>query len=204
MNFTCKACNKIFQDSPKRLRKFCSWSCRTKGVLKICLDCKKEYTVLLSKKYVSNYCSAQCKFKGLSKQRKGVLNSSLLKALELAHAARRGKPAWNKGKVRPEMSGSNHPNWQGGLTAKNKLVRKSIIYQLWRNAVFERDNYICQSCGSHGGDLNADHIKPFALYPKLRFSIDNGRTLCKSCHTKTSTWGHRSDKASMLLNWGNI
>lgn len=37
--------------------------------------------------------------------------------------------------------------------------------------------------------LHADNIKPFALYPELRFEVTNGRTLCIPCHKKTGTYG---------------
>lgn len=87
--------------------------------------------------------------------------------------------------VRGEKSG----NWKGGIWAKNLGERGRIEYKLWREAVFKRDNYICQFCGERGGILNADHIKPFAYFPELRFSIDNGRTLCVDCHRKTDTYG---------------
>ena len=36
----------------------------------------------------------------------------------------------------------------------------------------------------HGSKLNADHIKPFSLYPELRLIVENGRTLCVDCHKK--------------------
>ena len=88
-----------------------------------------------------------------------------------------------------------HWNWKGGITEMNQKIRGSLEYKLWRTAVFERDNYTCIWCGNKkGGNLQADHIKPFAHYPELRFAIDNGRTLCRECHQKTDTYGSKSIK----------
>lgn len=83
-----------------------------------------------------------------------------------------------------------NPNWKGGKSGENDLIRKSKEYKLWRKAVFERDNWSCIWCGFHGY-VEADHIKPFSLFPELRFAIDNGRTLCKPCHRGTDTFGFR-------------
>jgi 5-methylcytosine-specific restriction endonuclease McrA len=85
--------------------------------------------------------------------------------------------------------GSKNPQWKGGVTPLYKQIRKSKDYDLWRRAVYERDNYTCVWCGYTGKKLVADHIKPFAVYPELRFAIDNGRTLCIDCHKKTDTYG---------------
>lgn len=86
-----------------------------------------------------------------------------------------------------------HNNYKGGITPKMEKIRKSLKYRLWREAVFERDEWMCLWCFSRSGNgkavrLEADHIKPFALYPKLRFDLSNGRTLCAPCHRKTDTF----------------
>jgi len=88
--------------------------------------------------------------------------------------------------------GDKNHFWKGGVTPINIKIRRSLEYRLWRDAVFQRDGYKCVWCGDDkGGNLNADHIKPFALYPELRFAIDNGRTLCEECHKTTDTFGNR-------------
>lgn len=101
---------------------------------------------------------------------------------------------WNKGKSAIWVKGEKHHLWKGGISSNEEKLRKSIEYRLWREAVFNRDNFTCTICGERGGELNADHIKPFSQYPELRLSLDNGRTLCVSCHRKTDTWGARCRK----------
>lgn len=97
-------------------------------------------------------------------------------------------------KISESKKGEKSYLWKGGITPINKQIRNSYEYKLWRKAVFERDDYTCVWCGIKSGNgktvyLEADHIKPFSLYPELRFAIDNGRTLCKECHKKTETYG---------------
>lgn len=97
-----------------------------------------------------------------------------------------------KNVLRGDLSGDKCHLWKGGITPINQKIRTSQEYKLWRKAIFERDKYTCVWCLSIGGTLNADHIKPFALFPELRFAIDNGRTLCHGCHKKTDTYGSKS------------
>jgi 5-methylcytosine-specific restriction endonuclease McrA len=89
-----------------------------------------------------------------------------------------------------------HWNWKGGVSRLHKLERQLVSYtfeyRFWRRSVFERDKYVCGMCGNNkGGKLEADHIKSWRNYPELRYSIDNGRTLCHECHKKTETYGNR-------------
>jgi len=94
------------------------------------------------------------------------------------------------------MAGNNNPAWRGGKTPKLFALRLTFKYREWRKSVLLRDNFTCVFCGykSKGikpSDIQADHIKPFAIYPKLRFTISNGRTLCKPCHKITDTYGYK-------------
>jgi hypothetical protein len=100
------------------------------------------------------------------------------------------------------IRGEKHWRWKGTTPLLTRL-RNSARYSHWRNAVFERDDYTCQHCRARGVRLNADHIKPFALFPEIRFDLENGRTLCVDCHKKTPTWGpHLTiNKTKLMKLW---
>ena len=82
--------------------------------------------------------------------------------------------------------GEKHWNWKGGIDSDfRKREMMTTRYKNWRLEIFKRDNFTCQSCGVRGGYLEADHIKPGATFPELRYEISNGRTLCRPCHEET-------------------
>lgn len=52
---------------------------------------------------------------------------------------------------------------------------------IWAEKIKQKDGYKCVMCGGTES-LQAHHIKPAFLYPECVYDIDNGATLCKSCH----------------------
>jgi 5-methylcytosine-specific restriction endonuclease McrA len=181
----CPICNNDFTISPSRVgkRHTCSNKCR---------NIYKHFAYLNGVDGGFFKPGHSCSNSGRTHFHKGHKPSdlSIIKARE----------AWNKkykGKPKPERQGANCHLWKGGITPINHAIRTSICFVNWRREVFERDNYTCQDCGARNGDgkthtLHAHHIKPFSKYPKLRFEVSNGKTLCKNCHIKGEHHGKRS------------
>ena len=51
----------------------------------------------------------------------------------------------------------------------------------WSSIVKKRDRMKCRHCGT-AEKLHAHHIKPKGKHPEAQFDLDNGITLCESCH----------------------
>ncbi len=64
------------------------------------------------------------------------------------------------------------------------MITDYRILNKWRNAVLTRDNYTCKKCGATES-LICHHIIDRYEYPELTLDVDNGITLCRSCHMKT-------------------
>jgi 5-methylcytosine-specific restriction endonuclease McrA len=91
------------------------------------------------------------------------------------------------------ISKEKNPRWNGGTTKPNRKIRGSLEYKRWRFSVFQRDDFKCTECNKKGKTLQAHHIKPFSLFPELRLDLNNGITLCLSCHKKTDSYLRRID-----------
>jgi len=102
-------------------------------------------------------------------------------------------------------SGSKSIFWKGGISKVDKLCRSMPEYKQWRSNVFQRDNWICKTCGNNGY-VTAHHIKGFskiikenmienikqARICKELWDINNGVTLCEECHSLTDNYKGRS------------
>ncbi|MDY6862929.1 MAG: HNH endonuclease [Thermodesulfobacteriota bacterium] len=176
----CSYCNKKIQrkiGSDKLYRNehfFCNPQCYHKwvfskkerhprwkggGVKKVCLYCEKIFYVR----------------KAIDRRGGGKYCSNICKGKYNAHL----------------HTGENNLNWKGGVTKIHDRLRSSSDYQIWRLKVYRRDRFICQVCknkSSRKNKLHAHHIFKFSEYLDIRFNVDNGITLCQSCHSKIKNY----------------
>lgn len=174
----CKQCGKTFYTPAWwSISKFCSTKCYGKWMSEnrigenhpnygkldedawvetICTNCGKKIKIRKTRDEQTehNFCNQDCYFEWFQ-----------------------GENTYWYGKT-----GEQNINWQGGLTKEYELARHNKQYKLWRNSVFERDNFTCQKCEDYGSRLEAHHIKGFAKHKDLRYAIDNGITFCEKCH----------------------
>ena len=63
------------------------------------------------------------------------------------------------------------------------------VYKDWRKKIYKRDKFRCQmpDCSSKFR-IQAHHIKKWSNAAILRYDVDNGITLCRSCHERIT--GH--------------
>jgi hypothetical protein len=108
---------------------------------------------------------------------------------------------WLVGRVQSEETKRKRRLAQLGVarpqTRKNPDSRDTVEYYEWQDKVFTRDGHTCRHCSltlkqliAQGGrcrKLDAHHIKSWDEFPELRYDVDNGLTLCRTCHRKEET-----------------
>ena len=110
-----------------------------------------------------------------------------------------------------QHAGKENPDYIDGRTSIKTTLFNSKKYKVWRFEVFKKDNFTCQECGQSAGNLEVHHkiefhilleeflseynyLDPFDREDKKEllklglkwdnfWDIDNGKTLCKKCHT---------------------
>ena len=168
-------------------------------IIKKCLICDKNFETrpyLVEKRKKGKYCSLNCYWKAKVGSRRNTVRLKCgecgVEMLKNLYHLKRGEGKYCSmkciGTANARLrSGKNHWNWKGGISPR---VLSSKKYKKWRLAVFQRDKFKCVWCGyDKGRILEADHIKSWKNYPKLRYKVSNGRALCRPCHIKTDTWG---------------
>lgn len=177
---------------------------------KNCTQCNKVFKKACTNSQAYFLKQKFCGMKCYGEHKKVHISSSLenLKKAQSPEAVQKMRQTLIRIGHKPSVifraRGAKNWMWRGGITSENDKFRKSNKYKSWRKSVFERDNYTCQNCGIHGGELHADHIKPFAWFESLRLELSNGRTLCSDCHRKTDSWGKGSYKYRELAMTPNF
>ena len=190
---------------------------KSNKIKRICAICSSTFLVYPCEENRRKHCSKKCHALS-SFGKNGYWKNKKRPKEKMGNAIdtmfQKGLIPWNTGKkwdqvtkmkmrvaAKDKWTKENNPNWKGGVTVKNRGMRHSEEYRLWRRSVFERDGFKCQICGDDkGGNLNAHHIKEWANYPESRFSLDNGKTLCDLCHKNTENYGYLSIKKQAYVS----
>ena len=197
----------------------CKPQCKQKRVIVKCSICGKEKEVYEHriKHQKDFYCSDDCKNKGYSLKYTGennkkykkikcncdicnkqfILNECEFKKYNHLYCS---KECRYKG-VSVFYSGENHPSYNHNKPLEERLKdRKYIEYYEWRKNVYEKDNYTCQCCGDNKGhNLVAHHILNYSEHEEIRTNINNGITLCKTCHKLFhDIYGYRNNNKNQL------
>src|SRR5271165_5554130 len=126
--------------------------------MKLCLKCSKQLKLRCKRDLVrKKFCSHSCR------QLWYVENDQ-----RYANNFNEGRKLVNtpESNVKKGHKGSKNPRY---LKDRTKLkYRDRCGNPEWRKQVFERDDYTYQLCEIKGGQLQADHIKPYCLFPELR------------------------------------
>lgn len=151
----CPVCNKEFYRKPFQVAKskFCSRACKQSGTIKIKCIC------------------AQCSIEYTA-------YPSYIRARGTKYCSVKCRAKW----ISINRKGEKSPSWRGGTSKPLRRFRNCAEFREWRKQVFARDNWTCQECGVKGGYLHPHHIKSFTHYPETRYTVSNGKTLCRECH----------------------
>lgn len=106
-----------------------------------------------------------------------------------------------KQNLKERQLGELNHNYNPKLTDEDRENRHSSPkHHKWAKLVKVRDNYTCMHCNARGGNLNSHHIEAFSSNKESRYDVDNGITLCATCHnTFHNVYGRKGDTTQEQL-----
>lgn len=205
----CDCCGKELKRYPSQIleKVFCSRKCsvdynkNNHNKKLVCSICGKEFKRMKSaiKGRKRHYCSYKCSNIGWGEHYSGDKHHSYTSVtvecsycgseLVRKHCRANSNKYFfcNSGCQGNWMSennrGENNPLYNPYLTDEDRVTnRNTEDYNEWRLSVYRRDKFTCQICGDKNSRLNAHHLNAYARYSEDRTNVDNGVTLCESCH----------------------
>lgn len=184
---TCPKCGNPKHRQSKVCRDCCLKSIRKPSsyLHRKCKKCKVQMRVhrVHAKRGQGWYCSRACARSGRPTRKRQRISASCAnceKKIE-RHKSDYRKRRGDKWFCSPECwyswnQGSHHYLWGGG-----QHERMCPQYKPWRREVLLRDGGKCRFCGCKD-KLHVHHIRPFRNHAELRWKVENGLTLCESCH----------------------
>ena len=68
------------------------------------------------------------------------------------------------------------------MQSKKQKWRTSKEYKAWRKEVMSVCSDTCTACGKVSSHNHVHHVKCASYNPELKFEVENGTVLCKTCH----------------------
>lgn len=223
----CSTCGSEYK-TPYKNTQYCSQSCKPqsqkKRILINCSFCgsQLERTQSQIDRSRHHYCSDICKNNGYRKLYSG--KNSVHYNREIANCSFCDRPIF---RTKYEIdtyehlyctsdckiehykilfSGKNNPNYNPNKSEQDRMQNRNIEgYREWIRKILEKDNYTCQCCDDNrGGNLVAHHILNYSEHDELRTDVNNGITLCKTCHKLFhDTYGYRNNNEEQLKEFLN-
>jgi hypothetical protein len=106
-----------------------------------------------------------------------------------------------------KRTGPNNWRWNPNLTdveREESRSRASLPEQRkWKRLVYRRDRYKCRCCGSgKSNSLRAHHLDGYNWCVVKRTDVDNGATLCDTCHKDFhKTYGYGNNTREQFDEW---
>jgi hypothetical protein len=169
--------------------RYCSPAChnasrRSTRIACVCAECGAVFYQIpfVVRQGAAIHCSVQCRDRARDATVSLVCANCGMTFQVAGTQARRGRRFCSKKCAGEAKRGAAHPLYRGHDVRARTRAMGRRDYKIWRRAVIERDEHTCQRCGRQGTLLHAHHIKPWEEHPDVRYDVNNGVTLCPSCH----------------------